>query len=370
MLTPAGLHAGLELAVEDGRIAAIGPATGGPATELPDDAILAPGFIDLQVNGGGGVQFNDQPTEAGARAIAAAHRRLGTTSLLPTLITDHAEAMHDAADAVRAAAADPESGVLGLHLEGPFLSPLRPGTHDPARIRRMTEADATWLAALPARLAAPVLLTLAPEEVEDACLLQLAEAGLLLCAGHTAAPAARVRQALSLGLRGFTHLFNAMPPLQGREPGPAGAALLDAASGCGIIADGIHVAPEMLRLALRLKPPGTVFLVTDAMAPAGTDMTDFLLYGARIHRRAGRLERDDGTLSGADLDMPTAVRNGVDLLGLDLAEALRMATLYPARFLGVTDRGELAPGLRADLVLLSDGLNVLQKWVGGVSLPE
>jgi N-acetylglucosamine-6-phosphate deacetylase len=370
VLTVDGLREGLAVVIEAGRIAAVLPdsAAAGAAQALPPGSILAPGFIDVQVNGGGGVLFNDHPTAAAALAIAAAHRRFGTTSVLPTLITDRPAAMPAAFDAVRQAAVQPDGGVLGLHLEGPFISPHRPGVHARARIRRLEAGDIAWLAGLPAQLpGGRILLTLAPEETTDAALATLAGAGIILSAGHTAAPAARIAGALAAGLRGFTHLFNAMPPLAGRDPGPVGAALVDVASWCGIIADGVHVDPVALRLALRAKPRGRVFLVTDAMPPLGTPATTFQLYGETIARRDGRLLRADGTLAGADLDMAAAVRNCVALLGLEAEEALRMAACYPADLLGVTDRGRIAPGLRADLVLLSPALTVQRVWVGGVA---
>lgn len=371
ILTDDGFKDDVGVLIEHGRILDVTGAVTGDVqiVRLPDDAILAPGFIDAQVNGGGGILFNDEPNAASALAIAAAHRRFGTTSLLPTLITDRPDKMDRAIAAVLAASRHPGGGVLGLHLEGPFISPLRPGVHDPASIRRLEPADLAWLETAPARLAgAPLLLTLAPEETDDQTLAALAGAGVILSAGHTAANAERIRSAIAAGLRGFTHLYNAMPPLAGRDPGPAGAALLDTVTWCGIIADGIHVHPDMLRLALRLRPASRMMLVTDAMPPLGTDATEFLLYGQTILRRAGRLERADGNLAGADLDMASAVRLCVQTLGVRLEEALRMASANPAAFLRVADRGRIAPGLRADLVLLSPGLNVLGTWVAGSPL--
>jgi N-acetylglucosamine-6-phosphate deacetylase len=373
VLTENGLTPGLAVVIEAGRIRAVLPereAAGLPVEPLPEGSILAPGFIDAQVNGGGGILFNETPTAEAALAIARAHRRFGTTSVLPTLITDAPAAMPAAFAAVQAAMRDPDGGVLGLHLEGPFISPLRPGVHAVAQIRAMLPADEAWLALLPALLPqGRILLTLAPETVSDASLATLAAAGVVLSAGHTAASAPRVLAALEAGLRGFTHLFNAMPPLAGRDPGPVGAALLDPASWCGVIADGVHVDPLSLRLALHAKPRGRVFLVTDAMPPLGTEATTFTLYGETIARRDGRLLRADGTLAGADLDMSAAVRNCVALLGLEHDEALRMASHYPAAFLGLGDRGRIAAGLRADLVLLSERLFVQRTWVGGLE-PE
>ncbi len=363
---------GHALLLEDGHIRAVMPEGAAPAgvarRSLPPDGLLAPGFIDTQVNGGGGVLFNDSPTVAGALAIAAAHRRFGTTSLLPTIITDDMDCMTQGAEAAAMAAQLPGSGVLGVHLEGPFLAPTRRGVHDARFIRTPTAADLDWLCTLPALFdqRGRAVLSLAPEQVEDAAISRLAAAGLILAGAHSAAGLGRTRAALAAGLRGFTHLFNAMPPIANREPGIAFAAMTDPDSWCGIIVDGVHVHPDLLRLALATKPRGKLMLVTDAMPPTGTDAVSFTLYGATIHRRDGRLVTDDGTLAGADIDMGQSVRNAVHLLGVDLAEALRMASLYPAEFLGLSERvGRLAAGCRADLVLLDADLSVHEVWVEG-----
>lgn len=367
ILSDSGIEEGRALLVESGRILDLLPdsATLADVTveTLAPGSILAPGFIDVQVNGGGGVLFNETPTAAGAQAIAAAHRRFGTTTILPTIITDRPEVMHQGVAAVRAAMAVPGSGIAGIHLEGPFISPRRPGVHDPSLIRRMEGADVDWLCLSGADL--PVLLTVAPEEATDADLRRLAEAGIVLSAGHTAASAERIAEALALGLRGFTHLYNAMPPLAGRAPGPVGAAFLDRTAWCGLIADGVHVHADSLRLALAARPEDRMLLVTDAMSVLGTEAESFMLYGNRILRRHGRLEREDGTLAGADLDMAQAVRNTVAMLGCTPERALRMASTYPAAFMGLADRGRIAPGLRADLVLLSEGLTVRGTWLEG-----
>ncbi|WP_158802036.1 MULTISPECIES: N-acetylglucosamine-6-phosphate deacetylase [unclassified Acidisoma] len=367
VLTAEGLRADATVLVMDGVILDIvaRPPSGAEIRRLAESDILAPGFIDVQANGGGGVLFNTTPTAEAALAIAAAHRRYGTTSLLPTLITDRPEVMAQAVAAAREAMTHPDGGVAGIHLEGPFLSPKRPGVHDPRLIRRMAAEDASWITAQAPSL--PLLLTLAPEEVEDDFLEMLARAGAILSAGHTAASFERIGEAVALGLTGVTHLYNAMPPLVGREPGPVGAALLDDGLWCGLIVDGVHVHAASLKLALAARPAERMLLVTDAMSVLGTTDESFQLYGETIVRRRGRLERADGTLAGADLDMATAVHNSVSLLGLDLARALRMASTYPAAFMHLTDRGRIAPGLRADFVLLSETLGVRDTWVGGRS---
>ncbi|OJH37463.1 N-acetylglucosamine-6-phosphate deacetylase [Cystobacter ferrugineus] len=359
--------------LEDGHVAAVVPAsaapTGAEQVRLPGDALLVPGFIDTQVNGAGGVLFNDTPTAEAALAIAAASRRSGTTGLLPTFITDEQVKMQRACEATLEAMARPASGVLGIHLEGPFISGDRPGVHDPRFIRTPEARDLDYLMALPERLATHagrLLLTLAPERVEDGLLTRLAAAGVLLAAGHTAAPYERTRDALRAGVRGFTHLFNAMPPLTNRQPGPALAAIESEEAWCGVIADGIHVHPSLLRMLVKSKPPGKVYLVTDAMPPVGTDARSFTLYGQTILRRDGRLVTENGTLAGADIDMVTAVRNCVRLLRLPLEDSLRMASLYPASFLGLEGQlGRIARGYRADLALLRPDLTVLATWVAG-----
>lgn len=356
------------LLIEDDRILDLLSDTDGVAAEvvrLPEDALLAPGFVDAQVNGAGGLLFNDSPTVEAALSIARALRRSGTVALLPTFITDARARTERAARAALAAAALPGSGVLGVHLEGPFLSPERPGVHEPRFIRAPDADDVAFLTGLATGApGARVLVTLAPECVDDDTLARLSAAGVILSAGHSAASLERVGQAAALGLCGVTHLFNAMPPIVNRAPGLALAGMTDPRLWCGVIADGVHVHPALLRLALAAKPPGRLFLVTDAMPPVGTDATSFELYGRSIHRRDGRLETADGILAGADIDMIGAVRNAVTLLGVPLEEALRMASLHPATFLGVDDRyGRLTPGHRAALVLLGPGLEVLRTWV-------
>ncbi|NOK39362.1 N-acetylglucosamine-6-phosphate deacetylase [Corallococcus exercitus] len=336
---------------------------------LLGDTLLAPGFVDVQVNGAGGVLFNDTPTVEAALAIASAMRACGTTGLLPTFITDDAARMREACEAALTATSRPDSGVLGIHLEGPFISRERAGVHVPSFIRAPDPRDLDYLTALPRRFAAHggrVLMTLAPECVDDATLRRLATSGVVLSAGHTAATSERTTQALHAGVRGFTHLFNAMPPVMNRQPGPVVAALTQDDAWCGVIADGVHVHADNLRLLLKVKPPGKVFLVTDAMPPVGTPVTSFTLQGRTILRRHGRLETEDGTLAGADIDLTAAVRHCVHALGVPLEEALRMASLHPAAFIGLHGhRGRIAPGQRADLVLLKPDLSVHSTWVAG-----
>jgi N-acetylglucosamine-6-phosphate deacetylase len=328
---------------------------------LPDGIWLAPGFIDLQVNGGGDVLFNEIPTPEAILTIATAHRKFGTTSLLPTFITDTPEKMRSALAAAKAAIARHPS-VLGIHLEGPFLSREKPGVHDAGLIREPTREDAETLIA--ARNGV-MLVTLAPEVVPRGFIAQLTAAGIHVALGHSMATYAQTRAALAEGLSGFTHLFNAMRPLQSREPGPVAAALETPAAWYGLIADGLHVDPAMLRLALR--GLGRPVLVTDAMPPVGGHQSRFRLYGEEIVAHNGRCARNDGTLAGSVLDMAKAVGNCVRMLDVPLEKALRFASAHPAESIGLGHAlGRLGPGYRADIVAFDpDDLRVCATWVAG-----
>jgi N-acetylglucosamine-6-phosphate deacetylase len=358
-------HRDMAVVIESDRIAALLPrrelSPGLKVTVLTDGIWLAPGFIDVQVNGGGDVLFNDQPSPQGIAAIAAAHRRFGTTALLPTLISDTPATMRAARDAV-AALVGVHPSILGIHYEGPFLSPDRPGVHDRAMLRRPQIADFDLLTSLPQ---AATVVTLAPERVPAGFVAALANAGVKVALGHSAASYEETRAALAAGLTGFTHLFNAMPPLSSRAPGPVAAALEAPGAWYGLIADGVHVASAMLRLALRGR--GRALLVTDAMPPVGGKRAEFLLCGKKITLRDGRCTTPDGTLAGSALDMASAVRNCVRLLDLSLPAALRLAGAAPAGFLGIDNRlGYLFPGYRADMVALDPAeIRVVASWVAG-----
>jgi len=334
-----------------------------PVQDLPETVWLAPGFIDIQVNGGGDVLFNDAPVTETIHAIARAHRRFGTTALLPTLISDRPQKMPQALAAVEAAAATNPS-VLGIHLEGPFLSPQKPGVHDPHALRLPTADD---IALITAKRNSKTLVTLAPEQVGEDVVAALAGAGIHVALGHSMATYAQTVAAMRQGLTGFTHLFNAMPALQAREPGPIAAALESPDAWYGLIVDGIHVAPAMLRLALR--GAGHPILVTDAMPPVGGTRDSFRLNGEDIFVRDGRCATGNGTLAGACLDMATAVRNCVQWLDVPLTRALRFASTHPAQFLGLGHvLGRLLPGYRADLVAFdAASIKVVQTWVAGAA---
>ena len=367
VLTDAGFRDDLAVLVDGDRILAVVSDTDlRAATAVRRDLqgrYLLPGFIDCQVNGGGDVLFNDAPTAESVRRIGAAHRRYGTTGFLPTLISDSRETMAAAIAATDAAIAAGVPGVLGIHLEGPYLAPLRKGAHDATRFRQ-PDADDIALAASLAR--GVTLVTLAPEQVSDAALADLVRRGVVVAAGHTAASYEQLMHAFALGVRGVTHLFNAMTPLTGREPGAVGAALDHRDSWCGLINDGHHVHAASLRTAIRAKPPGRMFLVTDAMPPVGGERGEFLLAGQRVLVRDGLCVNEQGALAGSALDMLSAVRNTVERLGLPLAEAARMASTYPAEFLGLGDRyGRIAAGHAADFVVLGDDWTVHETWIAG-----
>jgi N-acetylglucosamine-6-phosphate deacetylase len=325
--------------------------------------LLLPGFIDSQVNGGGGVLFNDSPSVEAIRAIGAAHRRFGTTGFLPTLISADLDVVARAIAAVRGAIQAGVPGVLGLHIEGPYLNAARKGVHDPAKLR---ELDASALGLLTSLREGRTLVTLAPEMTTPDIIEKLVAAGVVVSAGHTNATYAEIEPALRHGLTGFTHLFNAMSQLTGREPGAVGAALSDPGSWCGIIVDGVHTHPAVLRIALKCKPHERFMLVTDAMPSVGTDKGSFDLQGRRITVRGYVCVDEDGTLAGSNIDMASSVRNAMSMLGLPLSEAVRMASQWPAEFLGVAqDLGRIAPGYRANLVLADEQLNVLETWIDG-----
>ncbi|MFD1981877.1 N-acetylglucosamine-6-phosphate deacetylase [Mesorhizobium newzealandense] len=359
-------HDGHALVARDGLVEAILP-TGAIPSDIrvieTGGGMLAPGFVDLQVNGGGGVMLNDHPDVASIETICRAHVPFGTTALLVTLITDTPAITAAAVAAGEAAALQKMPGFLGLHLEGPHLSIARKGAHDPALIRPMLDADQAMLIA--ARQKLPVLLTtIAPESVEPARVSALTRAGIIVSLGHSDTGYATANTFAAAGASMGSH---AMSQIGNREPGLAGAAIDIGTLSAGIIADGIHVDPATIKIALRAKRgPARIVLVTDAMATIGTDMTSFTLNGRTIYRRDGSLRLADGTLAGADLDMISAIRYVHRVVGLDLSEALRMASLYPAQAIGQSHRlGRFANGTAADIVALSDDLDIRNVWIGG-----
>ena len=338
---------------------------------IPDEAglvrlnsqLLVPGFVDVQVNGGGGVMIDGSINTVGLGTIARTHRRFGTTAMLPTLITDDLPAMQATAKAVRKAIAGNIPGIIGVHFEGPLLNIKRKGIHNQDQIR---DVDEDLLALYQSGDLGIRLITLAPETVPTGTISALAKSGALVCAGHTAANYEDIQAALGEGLQGFTHLFNAMTPMESRAPGVVGAALEDENTWCGLIIDGHHIHAATLRNAVKAKTTGKMMLITDAMPSVGSDQRSFDLYGRTITVADDRCMADDGTLAGSHLDMAGAVRNTVAMVGLPLEEALRMASRYPAEFLGLGDSmGRIERGYRADFALLDDDLHVSKTWIAG-----
>lgn len=346
-----------------------------PTSDIPDDAqiqdlgggILAPGFVDLQVNGGGGLMFNNNQSVEVLRTIAKAHAKIGATSILPTLITDTAERTKAAIDATIAAVEAGVSGIEGLHLEGPHLSVARKGAHDAALIRPIEQADLDFLISAASRL--PVLkLTIAPESVTTEQIRRLSQAGILISLGHSDASFAQCESAADAGARCVTHLFNAMRQLGSREPGLVGAALRLGELSAGLIADLVHVHPHTIATAMAAKAgPGRIFLVSDAMATAGSEIAQFTLNGRCISRDGSRLTLDDGTLAGAHLELSDAIRNMVQTVGLPLEHALAMATSIPAKLIGKgREIGHVEKGARANFTHLGDDLALRGVWAAGI----
>lgn len=362
-------HDDAALMLVDGRVRSITSRSDLPAgMEMVEasDSMIVPGFIDLQVNGGGGALLNEVPTVEGIETICRAHAVFGTTALLPTLITDTYQITARAVEAGKQARLAAVPGFLGLHLEGPHLSLARKGAHDPRLIRPMDEQDLALIASCASDFDA-VMSTVAPESVTTEQVTELAKAGVIVSLGHTDTGYDTAQRYIEAGARTATHLFNAMSPLGHREPGMAGTALDSESLYVGMIADGIHVHPAVMGIALRAKRgPGRIFIVTDAMSPIGTDMTSFTLNGREILRRDGRLTLADGTLAGADIDMISSVRYVHETLGLPLDEALRMASLYPAEAVRISGRkGRLLAGFDADFAVLDKGLSVKATWIAG-----
>jgi N-acetylglucosamine-6-phosphate deacetylase len=369
VLIDEGFVEGRVVLIESGRIVAVtsedDPRVAPAQRRDLKGAFLTPGFVDCQVNGGGGVLFNDDPSVETIRRIGAAHRRFGTTAFLPTLISEDLEAIRTAIDAVRAAIESRVPGVIGVHIEGPFISEARKGTHDAAKFR---DLDARGVEALASLGVGRTLVTLAPETTTPAIIRMLANSGVVISAGHTNGTFAQVSESLRHGVRGVTHLFNAMSPFNHREPGAVGAALHDPDCWCGLIVDGIHVHPAALQIALRAKRPDRFMLVTDAMANVGSADDSFMLQGKRITVKDGMCVDENGVLSGSAIDMASAVRNSVEMLGLPLEQAVRMASTYPAEFLGMGEElGRIAPGYRANLAALDDEIRVVETWIEGRS---
>ena len=351
------------LTIKASHIDSIQPATG-PVLS----GSLVPGFIDVQVNGGGGALFNTDTSLEALRTMVKAHAQFGSTALLPTVITDSVVVMQQAAAVIAQAIATKEPGIIGVHFEGPHLSVPKKGVHPQNFIRPLSEAE---LAIYKRTDLGIKLVTVAPETISPEQIKELVKADVIVCLGHSNADAATAQAALAAGATGFTHLYNAMSPLTSREPGVVGAALADPHSWCGVILDGLHVHPLAVKVALAAKPRGKLLIVTDAMSPVGTNQTEFDFFDGKVIRDGNKLTNLNGNLAGSVLDMAGAVSYAVKELGLELSEAVRMASLYPAEFLGISaERGQIKVGAKADLVLLNDNGLVQQCWLAGYPFME
>ncbi len=323
---------------------------------------LIPGLIDTQVNGGGGVLFNDSPSVETLRVMGEAHRKFGTTGFYPTLISDDLSVVKKSIAAVKQAIVEKVPGVLGIHLEGPFLNPERKGVHDASKFKIIDEAAFELLTSLDV---GKTLITIAPELTTPEMIARFVAAGIVVAAGHSAANYEQTNTALAAGLSSFTHLFNAMTPLTSREPGMVGAALENENSWCGIIVDGHHVHPSTLKIAHQAKAIGKLVLVTDAMPSVGAIDKSFVLNGELIRCENGKLSTKSGTLAGSDLDMLTAVKNTVKLVGLGIDEAIRMASTYPAAMMGESTLGSIKVGYTASMILIDNDFQLIRSWING-----
>ena len=353
--------------VDGQRIQAIVPqqqiSTDGVEVHNLNGNYLVPGFIDLQVNGGGGVMFNSAPTVETIRTIGTAHCRYGTSGFLPTLITTCFDVMAQAIAAVDQAIAEHVPGVLGIHLEGPFLNPEKKGAHDARQFCALNQQGLELISSLKQ---GKTIVTLAPELTSPDMMAALKARGVIVCAGHSNADYQQARRALDAGLNGFTHLYNAMTQPQSRQPGMVGAALEDRQSWFGIIADGYHVHPASFCTAVMAKQKGGAILVTDAMSTVGSQQDSFVLDGEIIYSVDGRCVNRAGSLAGSDLDMMSAVNNASQFAHIEWLEALRMASRYPARALGLgNELGDIKPGYRASFAVIDNNRKVVESWIDG-----
>jgi N-acetylglucosamine-6-phosphate deacetylase len=359
---------GKAVLVEDGKISAIiddGASTQDCQIEDLGGNLLVPGFVDVQVNGGGGVMFNDEQSVDALETIANGHRKFGTTTLLPTFITDSFSQMQAASTAMRQAIGQGLPGVRGVHFEGPYFSMERRGVHAEQFVRSV---DKGAFDLFTQNGMGVVLVTLAPEVVPVEFVARLSSAGIRVCAGHTSATYDQATAGFAAGISGVTHLYNAMPPIMNREPGIIGAAFDNKDIYCGLIVDGHHLHHATARTVIACKGTSHIMLVTDAMATVGSNKSSFNLYGTEIFAKNGRLATKEGKLAGSDLNMMDAVRLTRDELGVDFGEALRMASLYPATYLGLNDQiGKIAAGYDADFALIDEATDkVTRTWIKGV----
>jgi N-acetylglucosamine-6-phosphate deacetylase len=365
VLLPKGIRDDIVVVVDGTRITELTTTAPAHAERVDlEGGVLLPGFIDTQVNGGGGLLLNEAPTVETVATMAEAHRAYGTTGMLPTIISDDFDVIAAAIQATDEAIEVGIPGILGRHIEGPFLNVQRRGIHSAQRIRRI---DPQAIALLGSARHGRTLVTLAPECVEPGDIAALVAAGVLVAAGHSDADYDTVQDAIAEGMTGVTHLFNAMSQLTNRAPGLVGAALDSPQLFAGIIVDGYHVHPAAIRLALAVKGAARMMLVTDAMSLTGVDADRFMLQHTEIRRVDGRLTDKTGTLAGSALDMVSAVRMSMSQLSVSLHQAVTMAATTPSTFLGLGGIiGTIAPGFRADLVLVDEAVTAVRGvWING-----
>jgi N-acetylglucosamine-6-phosphate deacetylase len=366
------MHNDVHLKVEQGHVTNIRSACQSPwQTDIALEGKVCPGFIDLQVNGGGGVLFNDEQTPEALSKIMQAHAKFGTTAILPTLITDSNNKMNRAADAVCQALQASMPGIVGIHFEGPHLSLAKKGIHSAKQVRPVSDAD---LSVISRKNIGKVLVTIAPENMSPDIIKELVQSGVYVSLGHSGADIDTVLKAIDAGAHCFTHLFNAMSGLSAREPGMISAALGDKRVSAGLIADLHHVHPYNCKLAYQCIGPKRLMLVTDAMAHVGSDMQTLPWLDSTITKAQNKLTLDDGSLAGSCLDMASAVENMYTLLseGVQSSEeeslindVLNMASTTPANLVGLTHLGKLMPGYQADFITLSQDFKVKDSWING-----
>jgi len=350
------------ITVKDKKIVLIEQGSSDQADVLLS-GLMVPGFIDVQVNGGGGKLFNNEPCLETLQTMSSAHQTFGTTTMLPTLITDNIKTMQLAADAISLALSQKTPGIMGIHFEGPHLSTPKKGIHPESHIRAISDKE---LALFKRQDIGIVCVTLAPENVSCDIIKELVQTGVKVCLGHSNATAEQTINAINAGATGFTHLFNAMSPLISRAAGMVGAALLSNETYCGLIVDHEHVDNTSCQLAIKCKTSSKLMLVTDAMSHVGSSQTSLSFAGMDITRDGNKLTIEGGRLAGSALDMATAVRNTVNNLNTPLEQTLQMASTTPAAFLTLqNNKGKLKVGYDADWVVLTNELYVTQTYIGG-----
>ena len=332
-----------------------------------DGGILSPGFIDLQVNGGGGKLFNNSPDNESLNTIISAHQYFGTTSIMPTVISDSLNILQKCTDTISNEIKNNHS-LLGIHIEGPFFNVKYRGVHQKQYINTI---NASYLSLFEKLDKFPVMLTLAPECISIKQLKHLKSLGFKILAGHTDASYDQLEEAIKYGLDGFTHLFNAMGQISAREPGVVGSALDFDKTSASIIVDLHHVHPSLINLSFKLKPKGRLFFVSDSMATINHGEPSFELYDEVVSESKGRIINSEGKLAGSSITQIDAIKNAYQKCNIPLASAISMATLYPAEYLGVAEHiGQLKKGYRANLAHFDSNFQVHNVWLAGKQIKK